>query len=150
MSFGPYSAFYLMFYEQLIGLHLNYYQSQSSETKKLQKGDLPTSSFMVSGALAGAIASFLTNPLDMAKLRIQVERAKAAAAAASPGASASAAGEGVFNYPNIFKGVSLIHQNEGWKGLFKGVGARIAFASPAAALTLTFYEEFKQFYLKMM
>jgi hypothetical protein len=144
MSFGPYSAFYLMFYEQFIKLNLKYYRSR--EAKQIQKEDLPFTSFLLSGAVAGGMASFLTNPLDMAKLRIQVERARMAAAVSS-GASPPA---GFFNYPNIFKGMSSIVANEGWVGLFKGVGARICFASPAAALSLTLYEELKVFYFKFL
>jgi hypothetical protein len=52
----------------------------------------------------------------------------------------------VFPYRNVVHGVGSILQSEGISGLFKGVGARVLFASPAAALTITLYERLKQFY----
>jgi hypothetical protein len=112
-----------MFYEKLVQIMAD------------DKKNLSTYQFMIAGASAGGIAAFLTNPLDMAKLRIQVERSSA---------------EGVFKYRNIFQGVKSIMAKEGTAGLFKGVFARICFASPAAALTITLYEEFKQFYGRLL
>lgn len=48
----------------------------------------------------------------MAKLRMQVERA---------------GGERTFGYTNVFHGVARIVSDEGWRGIFRGAGARIAF-----------------------
>ena len=33
--------------------------------------------------------------------------------------------------------------SDGWRGLFKGVGARVMFHAPATALTIALYEQMK-------
>ena len=62
LSFGPFSALYFMFYEQ----------AKTFAQKRLDLKDLPAHYTLASAAVAGATASFLTNPLDLIKLRLQV------------------------------------------------------------------------------
>ncbi|CEG39187.1 mitochondrial carrier [Plasmopara halstedii] len=62
LSFGPFSALYFMFYEQI----------KTCARKQLNEEDLPAQYTLTSAAIAGAVASFLTNPLDLIKLRLQV------------------------------------------------------------------------------
>ncbi|RLN50265.1 hypothetical protein BBJ28_00003747 [Nothophytophthora sp. Chile5] len=67
LSFGPFSALYFMLYEQ----------SKALAQTRLGVQELPAHYTLASAALAGATASFLTNPLDLIKLRLQVQRAYA-------------------------------------------------------------------------
>ncbi|KAG6974080.1 hypothetical protein JG687_00000524 [Phytophthora cactorum] len=67
LSFGPFSALYFMFYEK----------AKAFAQKRLDAEELPAQYTLASAAVAGATASFLTNPLDLIKLRLQVQRAYA-------------------------------------------------------------------------
>ncbi len=60
-----------------------------------------------------------TNPLDMAKLRIQVQRRHV-----NSGTATDTVG---FNYNNVFDGIVKIFREEGIRGMFKGATARMAF-----------------------
>ncbi|KAF4325092.1 hypothetical protein BBO99_00000572 [Phytophthora kernoviae] len=61
LSFGPFSALYFMFYEE----------AKAFAQKRLDMQELPALYTLASAAVAGASASFLTNPLDLIKLRLQ-------------------------------------------------------------------------------
>eukprot|EP01138_Halocafeteria_seosinensis_P015401 gb/GECG01015718.1/.p1 GENE.gb/GECG01015718.1/~~gb/GECG01015718.1/.p1 ORF type:complete len:166 (+),score=12.74 gb/GECG01015718.1/:1-498(+) len=94
-----------------------------------------------SGASAGACASWLTNPLDLAKLRLQVQR------------SAKARGEegsAPFNYRHTAHALQEIATREGVRGLFRGSVARVLFHTPATAVTVSLVEQFKKVYLSML
>jgi hypothetical protein len=109
----------------------------------------------------------------MAKLRLQVQRGAAAAAAAtapapaphtaaahaaSPtsaaaaapalasGARASAVGKTAFEYAGFRDALASIVRVEGWRGLFKGAGARVLFFMPSQAISIASFEHFKAFY----
>lgn len=69
-------------------------------------------SLLLSG-LSGALAGTLTNPLDMAKLRMQVQRAEGAG-------QTIPAKERRFGYKNVFHGMYCIYTKEGPLALFKG------------------------------
>lgn len=77
-SFGPFSALYFMFYEQIKGLFVSNdaqaYLNRTAEGAPI-KQEISFAKAMVASMAAGALASTLTNPLDMAKLRMQVMRA---------------------------------------------------------------------------
>lgn len=77
-SFGPFSALYFMFYEYFKGYFVkndaHAYLSRTSASAPV-KQEIGFVQAMLCGMLAGAFASTLTNPLDMAKLRMQVMRA---------------------------------------------------------------------------
>jgi hypothetical protein len=95
---------------------------------------------------AGALASLATNPLDMAKLRLQVQRGAAAVAVAG-GASDSGLG---FHYRGMLHGLSEIVAKEGWRALFRGAGARVAFHAPSTAITMTLFERCKAFFQSVL
>ncbi|KAI9914162.1 hypothetical protein PsorP6_005758 [Peronosclerospora sorghi] len=61
-SFGPFSALYFMFYEK----------SKAFVQNRFGKEEVPAHYTLANAAIAGAAASFLTNPLDLIKLRLQV------------------------------------------------------------------------------
>ena len=81
MSFGPFSALYFLFYEKLKEYTVNFsaadYKNKINQTdeqgrKAAVSQDISFFQAMLCSMQAGILASFLTNPLDMAKLRLQV------------------------------------------------------------------------------
>lgn len=143
MSFGPFSALYFVFYEQL------------RQMAEMRQTPLSFVTVLVCSATAGSLAAWLTNVIDMAKLRIQVERA--------------GSGQGVFGYSNVFQGVLRIVADEGWRGVFRGAGARIAFQvwtlllgahvlyttkcttqAPTTALALAVFEHLKYWFARVI
>jgi len=128
LSFGPFSALYFMFYEQLKRAAHSLPRQLPPETP-LSFGTILTCS-----ATAGSLAALGTNVLDMAKLRIQVERAR------------NVSGPSRFGYSNVFHGVIRIFVDEGWRGIFRGAGARIAFQAPTTAIALALFEQLKVWY----
>jgi hypothetical protein len=104
---------------------------------------LPFEWQVATACAAGGAASFVTSPLDMAKLRLQVQRANDAASA---GAGAPASPPLGFRYRNIVHGLRSIVAQEGWAALFRGAGARVAFHAPSTALTMTLFERCKAAY----
>jgi hypothetical protein len=63
-SFGPFSALYFLIYEESKAFTARYKQSTIYSA----------SDNFICATAAGAFASFLTNPLDLGKLRFQVQR----------------------------------------------------------------------------
>jgi hypothetical protein len=130
-SFGPFSAFYFAFYEKLKSL------AQTSIMDDKQNMSLHQTLFCSS--VAGAGASWITSPLDMAKLRLQVQRGQNAGMS-TPSHS----------HPTQYKGMvdclRHIYNEKGIQGLFRGAGARVAHFVPATTITMTCYEEFRIFY----
>ena len=63
-SFGPFSALYFVFYENLKCRIRNYLGAHTN-------ADIPFPWLVSSSASAGALASWITSPIDMAKLRLQ-------------------------------------------------------------------------------
>eukprot|EP01138_Halocafeteria_seosinensis_P015399 gb/GECG01015716.1/.p1 GENE.gb/GECG01015716.1/~~gb/GECG01015716.1/.p1 ORF type:complete len:323 (+),score=27.91 gb/GECG01015716.1/:1-969(+) len=133
-SFGPFSALYFLFYEQFKKRSRRLYSVDNDQA-------LPYWCHLASGASAGACASWLTNPLDLAKLRLQVQR------------SAKARGEegsAPFNYRHTAHALQEIATREGVRGLFRGSVARVLFHTPATAVTVSLVEQFKKVYLSML
>jgi hypothetical protein len=89
---------------------------------------------MFSSMLAGIFASILTNPLDMAKLRMQVMRA---------GHSGGGAPQNQQYYRHIFDGMYKIARDEGARALFSGSLARCLFHCPNVAISMSTVELLK-------
>ena len=79
MSFGPFSALYFMFYENIKGLLVeNDARTYMKKIKKEDKESIEAAhtkdigffSSMFCSMIAGGSASIMTNPLDIAKLRL--------------------------------------------------------------------------------
>jgi Mitochondrial carrier protein len=130
-SFGPFSAFYFVFYEQFKHL-AQLYSLSSSEI--IQSSPLPLHLQIATASIAGAIASFITSPLDLVKFRLQIQRA-----------SLANSKESIFNYTGVLNGLRQIVGVEGVKGLFRGAGTRMAFHVPSTAISLTLFEQSKSF-----
>ena len=75
-SFGPFSALYFLFYEKLKEWTVHFtaddYMRKLQEKDAAQKQDISFGQAMFCSMQAGVLASVVTNPLDMAKLRMQV------------------------------------------------------------------------------
>lgn len=122
-SFGPFSALYFAFYEQARRLVAAF--AQEKDPKKL-----PPTLTLSSSAFAGAAASVITCPLDLAKLRLQTQiRLK-------PGAEIP---EGHLH--GLGDAMSRLWREAGLRGLFRGAGARAAFHVPSTCITFTAFEE---------
>lgn len=111
-SFGPFSALYFALYEKFKFMTVG-------EQKEI--GFWPS---LLCAGIAGSIASVVTNPLDMAKVRMQVVRASASS------------GAQIFQYKNMFHGIYLIWKHEGFKALFQGSFARCLFHTPNTAIIM--------------
>ncbi|CAM9597663.1 unnamed protein product [Pylaiella littoralis] len=163
-SFGPFSALYFMFYEQAKAASQSLIERQPDRwhggvtapaaaaaatergERALERGggraaELPVWVTLANAAAASAAASWLTNPLDLAKLRLQVQRGGAAAAAATAGPTLTAAAT---PYSGMMDALGRSYRAGGLAGLFKGSGARMAFQAPNVAITMAAYEKSKE------
>ena len=135
-SFGPFSALYFMFYEQCKSWSREYIDRNNSNesTNTTTDGDLPFLYLIACSSGAGAVASFLTSPLDMAKLRLQVQRGQAAT------------GNQTVQYKGMIDCLKNAYVYGGVRGLFRGAGARVIHYAPATTITMTCYEKCRSFY----
>ena len=127
-SFGPYSAIYFMSFERV---RLKLF------------GPATNSSFyqtLVAAGVANAIAGWITNPLELVKTRLQVQRS-----VLSVGSAKVVSSQFVYSYSGIVSGVADIVKQEGLLGLWRGVGARVIYTAPNAALTMAMYEGLQSF-----
>jgi hypothetical protein len=99
-----------------------------------------------SAALAGGIASYITNPLDLAKLRLQVQRSTKIATAASTGNVQAAALSNTQSEVVSTTYAMLKHliKTGGFLSLFRGGFTRAFFHAPNTAITMTVYEKLKE------
>ncbi|KAG0134515.1 mitochondrial carrier domain-containing protein [Tuber indicum] len=109
----PFSAIYFPTYS-----HLKKDWFGESLTKKLGILQL-----LISGAMAGMPAAYLTTPCDVIKTRLQVEARK-----------------GQTHYRGLIHCASTIWREEGFKAFYKGGPARILRSSPQFGCTLAAYE----------
>lgn len=133
-SFGPFSALYFVFYEKLKGAAQSWYGLTGAAAEQL-----PFIAQLATASGAGAAASWITSPLDLAKLRLQVQRG-ATAAATTGGANGGSLG---FQYRNLPHALVSIARSEGGAALFRGALARVAFHAPSTAITMTLFERCK-------
>ncbi|GMI12240.1 hypothetical protein TrRE_jg3510 [Triparma retinervis] len=123
LSFGPFSGLYFGFYEELKSrLHPLYPSSR----------DLPFAPTVATSVCAGLMAAWITTPLDLAKLRMQVVRGSSPSPASRPG-----------GYETLAGSLRTIGGEGGVKGLWRGAAARCMFFAPATAVTMTTYDMFK-------
>jgi len=79
--------------------------------------------------LSGGLAAAITCPLDVIKTRLQVQRSTAKN-----------------KYKNAFDAAHRIITEEGFQAFTKGLVARVLWIAPGCAITIAFYEHFKQFF----
>ncbi|EPT25804.1 mitochondrial carrier superfamily protein [Toxoplasma gondii TgCatPRC2] len=149
LSFGPLSALFFMFDNQLknIVLRILHRQQDAGGPNGLVENRHPSSPDAISliplatggcALVAAASAAWLTVPLDKVKLRLQVQR----------GQMGTASRGTPFLYRNTFHGLATVYKEEGTRGLFRGSGARVLFHSANFALLKVLIEHFKSAYLE--
>ena len=153
MSFGPYSAFYFMFYEQIKSKSLELYFKDSSEVgpeagnsisldrDSTSVEEAPFLLHLVNSSVASVMASFVTNPLDLVKLRLQVQRGMSRGSMGTQAAGQATMPWG--DYSGMLDGLAKIVRSDGFQGLFRGATARMAFHGPSMALTIASFETLK-------
>jgi hypothetical protein len=91
--------------------------------------------------VAGSIAGWATTPLEIVKLRMQIQRADVAQ-------RGGRLEDSEVGYRNALHGLSLLIKNEGFFALFKGAFLRICFSVPMTTISMTLTEQIKQMILK--
>lgn len=117
----PFSAIYWMGYEE------------TKRTIELQGNLSELETSFLAGALSGMFAAAVTTPFDVAKTRRQVDAGKEL-----PSLNDS-------KVPSILK---QIYQQDGIRGLFRGLAPRIAKIGPSCAIMISSYEMGKIFFSK--
>lgn len=112
-SFGPFSAFYFMFAEQL----------KRTASAITGEKELPFPILLSVCAAAGGAAALCTAPLDLVKVRMQVDSGN--------------------KYPGLVSAVKHLWRTQGIPGLFRGAGSRVWFAVPNTAITMSIMESIK-------
>ncbi|CCW68911.1 unnamed protein product [Phytomonas sp. Hart1] len=138
-SFGPFSAVYFFNYEIFTGLLTKFYGNDGISTgadKDPNNINQRTRVLIALGAGAGGniVASLTTNPLEFVKTRLQVQRAIL---------KGNKSPHYRYQYRSLYDGLRTVIKEEGVRGLWKGVGCRMAHAAPNAALAMAFFEYFK-------
>jgi hypothetical protein len=135
MSFGPFSALYFVLYEKAKATTRNYLLTNkipSGETQltSAHQMNIPFHWIILCSASSGALASWLTSPLDMAKLRLQVQRGELYELNTSS----------TTHYRGVMDCLRHSMQTGGMRGLFRGAGARVLHFAPATTITMSTYE----------
>ena len=94
-------------------------------------GDYDPKTHVIAGGLAGAIASSVTTPLDVAKTLLQTR--------------GSSHDLRIRNATGFWDAMSIIKQRHGLRGFFRGYKPRVLTNVPSAAISWTVYEYFKWF-----
>lgn len=128
LSFGPQSGIQLSLHEKFKEAAVAVYGVKTA-------ADLPGFTFGLTGAVAGGIAAFLTTPLDVVKLRMQVSRGPM---------------DVNFNYKNLAHGFYRLVTEEGIAGMYRGAGARVLFFMPSTGMGLLLYENCKRLWRFML
>lgn len=124
MRDAPFSLIYFTTYELAKRLQSKFFGGQRR---------LNLMNHLVSGACAGAVGAVLTCPMDVVKTRLQTE-------VALPPENR--------RYKGIFNAFVTIIRTEGFRGLTKGVGARVLYLTPSAAIVWGCYESLKSISLR--
>lgn len=122
---APYAGLYVLFYEQA---KVRLAQFPMLSRVRVDEGGLVTTASVpsaapvnfLSGMLAAASATAITNPFDAIKTRLQL----------MPG-----------RYGNMVKACKLMLKDEGTRSLFDGLALRMARKAISSALAWTVYEE---------
>ncbi|OQS00115.1 mitoferrin [Thraustotheca clavata] len=130
-------------------------------------GDINVGAYIFSGAVAGAVAGALTNPLDVAKTRLQTQmlsleeptRVRPCAQnpkgislnkppscqiqSSAPHIMLQAEKRMPFQYRGLLDAMFQIYKQEGIKAFFRGVGPRVCVHAPSVAVSWTTFEVLK-------
>jgi hypothetical protein len=122
MRDGLFSAAYFTIYEGMKLLERQVLQLKPNQETKLQH-------HLLAGAVAGAVGSCLTAPLDTVKTRLQTQNLR---------------GDGSRTYSGMLDAISRIAREEGFRAFFRGLEPRLVMISASGALTFALYEQYKK------
>lgn len=108
-TFGPNSALYFLCYEFF--------------KKNVFKDNVTFYNTLLAATFSNGIAAFITNPLDLIKVRYQVYPEK---------------------YTSFYNTFQMIYKYEGFGGFWKGVGPRLLYSAPNAGIIMMLFEFFKK------
>lgn len=120
-------------------------------------GEHNAQAYFVSGALSGALAAAVTNPLDVAKTRLQTQMVETCPRA-QEGVVLEMAGTCTVlktephlrvQYRGLVDTLSQIRAQDGTAGLFRGIGPRLLVHTPSVAISWTTYEIVKEILTKI-
>lgn len=127
--FGPYSMLYFMAYERLKQL----FTPENDTTGGFHGGGIA-----LCAAGAGAAAAAITSPLDVIKTRLQTQGDAVVSASLSTSVSRT---------PNRYRGTCHVARSivreEGLRGLFRGMSARVLWIIPGTSITMSMFEYLK-------
>lgn len=132
------NAFYRSYSTQLTmnlpyqALHFITYECMQDLTNA--KREYNPKAHVISGAVAGAVASAVTTPLDVCKTLLNTQEKLALVAINS---------DRITGLPNALKAV---YRCCGCRGYFQGLQARVVVAIPSTAISWLVYEFFKNYY----
>ena len=148
LSFGTYFGINLMIYEhfkdQIKRERLRQREKQPITDERLVRVELRLWENLLLSFSSGVVASVATNPLDVPKLRMQIQRAEMGQNRIKD------LKEGLYGYRNVFHGIYLIVRREGILSLWRGVGARILHMSIQSTVHLTLMEQLRQRILSLV
>ncbi|KAL7563329.1 hypothetical protein ACA910_016684 [Epithemia clementina (nom. ined.)] len=138
LSFGSYSGFFFVLYEQMQSQVKTYfYDYPLLGPKDNNAVTLPFHWTLACSCGASSLASWITSPLDMAKLRLQVQRGQITGGGGSETSTVL--------YRNVWECLVHSYRQGGMAGLFRGAGARVLHIAPATTVTITSYEICRSF-----
>ena len=127
LCYAPTSALYFAFYETLQTLFTNDDACKSFASN------------MRSALVANALASGITCPLDVIKIRLQIQRTHLLDGRGQVVLSH----QFKFKYSGIFNALLSVMHEEGFKRLYRGWYARVLFSAPNAALTMSIFQKLR-------
>ncbi|KAI9316500.1 mitochondrial carrier domain-containing protein [Dichotomocladium elegans] len=98
------------------------------------RGEYDPKTHVIAGALAGAIASSITTPLDVAKTLLQTR--------------GQSHDPRIRNVTGLWDAMAIIRQRYGLRGFYRGYKPRVLTNMPSAAISWSVYEYFKWFFDK--
>lgn len=128
-------AFYRSYFTQLTmnlpyhSLHFVTYEFMQDLTNRQR--DYNPLAHVISGAIAGALASAVTTPLDVCKTLLNTQEKIALVAAKSD------------RITGLLQASKVVYKCCGFRGYFQGIQARIVVAVPSTAISWSVYEFFK-------
>ena len=141
-SFGPYSAVYFAAFEYFQALFRPFLCPKEGDASDTSTSSA-SSSFMLgvsAGACGNAVAGIVTNPLELVKTRLQIQRC-----ILTVDGSKQRCTQYAYNYSSVAQGLASILKEEGIMGLTRGTASRVAYTVPNAALTMGLYQGLKQY-----
>eukprot|EP01117_Protostelium_nocturnum_P007099 TRINITY_DN2545_c0_g1_i2.p1 TRINITY_DN2545_c0_g1~~TRINITY_DN2545_c0_g1_i2.p1 ORF type:complete len:323 (-),score=37.60 TRINITY_DN2545_c0_g1_i2:336-1304(-) len=125
----PYAAIYFSSYEFFKWTQSKVVKSPAPFQFGSKKEKLGPINHMFAGSLAGIVATTATIPFDVIKTRLQTQ-----------------AIFGEQKYKGVIHAAKTIWREEGYRGLSRGLSARILYITPAAGIIFSSYEQFKKIF----